>query len=115
MKKYYANSDSAIVKGFDVIEVSPNCSDEQSDQAIEEPNDNIEKPLEEEVNLDEWTFFNQSDDYVSKVLEEMEKAEKPPEEVNLDVNPDDWMFFNQSDDYVSKVFEEMENKEQENS
>ena len=112
MKKYFINSDSAIVKGFDVIEVSPNCSDEQSDQAIEEPNDNIEKPLEEEINLDEWTFFNQSDDYVSKVLDEMENTEKPPEE---ELNLDDWMFFNQSDDYVSKVLEEMESTEKDNS
>ena len=105
MKKYYANGDSAIVKGFDVEEDSPNCDDEQSGQTIEEPDDNIDKPLEEEINLDEWTFFNQSDDYVSKVLEEMEEKEKPLEE---EVNLDEWTFFNQSDDYVSKVLEEME-------
>jgi len=101
-KKYYAKHNSAVVKGYHLIKDSPNCIDEKSDRAIEVPDDNIEKPLEE-VNPDEWTFFNQSDDYVSKVLEEMEKTENPPEEVN----PDEWTFFNQSDDYVSKVLEEM--------
>jgi len=112
MKKYYVNSDSAIVKGFHVEDEHPHSNDDQSDQTIEVPNENIEKPLEEEVKLDDLIFFNQSDDYVSKVFEEMENTIKTPEE---EVNLDDWMFFNQSDDYVSKVFEEMENIEKDNS
>jgi len=107
VKKYYVNSDSKIIKSFQEKIDHPHSNDDQSDQTIEVSEENIEKPSEEEVNLDDWTFFNQSDDYVSKVLEEMENTKKPPEE---EANPDDWTFFNQSDDYVSKVLEEMENK-----
>jgi len=109
VKKYYANIDSAIIKGFHVREDHPHNSDDQSNQTIEVPDENIEKPPEEEVNLDDWMFFNQSDDYVSKFFEEevTENTVKPPEEE--EVNLDDWMFFNQSDDYVSKFFEETEN------
>ena len=79
-KKYIVNGDSAIVKGFNVNDDHPDSDDDQSDQTIEESDENTEKEEiktpEEEVDLDEWTFFNQSDDYVSKVLKEMENTEQ---------------------------------------
>ena len=73
MHKYYIKSDSAIAKCFLAMENPQHSNDDMSSPAMKISDENTEKPSDEEVNLDDWTFFNQSDDYVSKVLKEMEE------------------------------------------